>query len=404
MNDARNASGPARGPRGAITSADDLRGCALDRPDLAGAARADRRARARPGGAVGHHLPARVPAALGGPAACDHVPAQSARSARGGDHRREGRRRQGAAEGSGGPDRRPHGRRLASAGAGAGGGAEPARRLGAGVPPRGTAGGGLHFQARIGAGRRLQHPPARGAEAVARAHRRGSRGAFSRDGGHAARAAAGCTAFTGCLLALSGWTKPDALPKPDANCFSPGSANKGCKAGKRRSYRHLLEWLDGQAWYQEFALGQVQHAVLGPRADGAGARAPAPQPAGARRRSNSAPATSTSIAKRAGCDAARATSISDRRISACSNSCWRSRAGCSPAPSCSTPCGVRPQRSTSEPWMCMSGVYGRRCRRGASAIRSAPFAARATPSTRPSANQRETHDAWLWRHGVHWLS
>jgi two-component system phosphate regulon response regulator PhoB len=59
----------------------------------------------------------------------------------------------------------------------------------------------------------------------------------------------------------------------------------------------------------------------------------------------------------------------------------------------------RPRRSTSARSTSMSAACARRCRRGASAIRSARFAASVTPSTKPSANQRETRDAWLWRHG-----
>ena len=81
-------------------------------------------------------------------------------------------------------------------------------------------------------------------------------------------------------------------------------------------------------------------------------------------------ATSTSIAKCAGCDAARATSISVRRISACSNISWRGLAVYSLAPSYSTPSGVRPQKSTSEPSTSMSDAYEKRCRRGTSAIRT----------------------------------
>ena len=56
------------------------------------------------------------------------------------------------------------------------------------------------------------------------------------------------------------------------------------------------------------------------------------------------------------------------------------------APSCSTACGARRPRSTSAPSTCMSAACARRCRGGASAIRSALCAAPATPSTRPSAN------------------
>ena len=53
------------------TGADDLRGSALDRSDLARAPRPRSRADRPPAGPAGRHLPSRVPAALGGPAACD---------------------------------------------------------------------------------------------------------------------------------------------------------------------------------------------------------------------------------------------------------------------------------------------------------------------------------------------
>jgi two-component system phosphate regulon response regulator PhoB len=53
---------------------------------------------------------------------------------------------------------------------------------------------------------------------------------------------------------------------------------------------------------------------------------------------------------------------------------------------CSTERGARPQRSTSEPSTCMSVACAGRCRRRVNAIQSAPFAAPATLSTRPSAN------------------
>ena len=56
---------------------DGLRGRALDRPDLARAARSRRRAGAQPAGAAGRDVPPRIPAALDRPAAGDDAGAQS---------------------------------------------------------------------------------------------------------------------------------------------------------------------------------------------------------------------------------------------------------------------------------------------------------------------------------------
>ena len=67
--DARGAAPAARRPGAPAAGADGLRGCALDRPDLARAARPDRRAGPQPAGAADRHLPPRVPAALDRPAA-----------------------------------------------------------------------------------------------------------------------------------------------------------------------------------------------------------------------------------------------------------------------------------------------------------------------------------------------
>src|SRR5262249_17473384 len=70
---------------------------ALDRPDLARAARPHRRARPQPSGAADRDVPPRVPAALDWPAAGDHVGAQSPGPARPDRSGRAGRRHQGIA-------------------------------------------------------------------------------------------------------------------------------------------------------------------------------------------------------------------------------------------------------------------------------------------------------------------
>src|SRR5207244_2034376 len=56
---------------------DGFRGRALDRPDLARAARSHRRAGSQPAGAADRDVPPRIPAALGRPAASDNAGAQS---------------------------------------------------------------------------------------------------------------------------------------------------------------------------------------------------------------------------------------------------------------------------------------------------------------------------------------
>ena len=62
--DLRGAAPAARSLARAASGADALRGCALDRPQLARAARPPRRAGAAPAGAGAGHLPPRVSAAL----------------------------------------------------------------------------------------------------------------------------------------------------------------------------------------------------------------------------------------------------------------------------------------------------------------------------------------------------
>ena len=74
-----------------------FRGRALDRPDLARAARPHRRAGPQPAGAADRDVPPRVPAALDRPAAGDHAGAQSPGPARPDRFGRADRRRQGVA-------------------------------------------------------------------------------------------------------------------------------------------------------------------------------------------------------------------------------------------------------------------------------------------------------------------
>ena len=74
--------------------------------------------------------------------------------------------------------------------------------------------------------------------------------------------------------------------------------------------------------------------------------------------------------------------------SGCSNFCWRSRAGCSPGPNCSTAFGGRPPISTTARSMCMSVDCARSCQRDASAIRFGLCAASATRLMRPTARRR----------------
>jgi class 3 adenylate cyclase len=78
-------------------SSHGVRGRALDRPDLARAARSHRRARAQPAGAADRHVPPRVPATLDRPTAGDNASPQPPRPARSDHFGRADRRRQGIA-------------------------------------------------------------------------------------------------------------------------------------------------------------------------------------------------------------------------------------------------------------------------------------------------------------------
>ena len=108
--DLRGAAAPARGAVGPRPGADGLRGRALDRPELARAARPRGRARGPAAGPAAGHLPPRVRAALDRPAARDGAGARPPRPAggRGAGAADRGRRR--AARRAGGRDRRAHGR------------------------------------------------------------------------------------------------------------------------------------------------------------------------------------------------------------------------------------------------------------------------------------------------------
>ena len=74
-----------------------------------------------------------------------------------------------------------------------------------------------------------------------------------------------------------------------------------------------------------------------------------------------------------------------RPIFGCSNICSKGRGGCSRGRNCSILSGGGRSRSTNARSMCISDACARNCRRGESAIRSAPCAAPAMPSTRASA-------------------
>ena len=75
--DIGGAYGSARGPLGAAAGVGGVRGCPLDRPDLAGAARAFGGAPAAASGAAAHHREAGVRAALARSCACDDAPADA---------------------------------------------------------------------------------------------------------------------------------------------------------------------------------------------------------------------------------------------------------------------------------------------------------------------------------------
>ena len=131
-----------------------------------------------------------------------------------------------------------------------------------------------------------------------------------------------------------------------------------------------------------------RQAVLRAGTDGAGAGAASDAAGPSASPNASMPETSTWIGRRGAFGAARATSTSVRPSSGCSNTSWKSRAGCSRARNCSTASGGRRRRSTSARWTFTSGDCARRCRAGGNGIRSAPCAAPATPSTKPSANRK----------------
>ena len=96
--DAGGADPPARRSGAPAAGGDDLRGRALDRPDLARAARSHRRASPQPAGAADRDVPPGVPAALDRPAAGDDAGAQSLGPARAHGSGRANRRKQGAAQ------------------------------------------------------------------------------------------------------------------------------------------------------------------------------------------------------------------------------------------------------------------------------------------------------------------
>ena len=139
--DLRGAAAPARAAVGPRPGADDLRGRALDRPELARAARPRGRARGPAAGPAADHLPPRVRAALDRPAARDGPGARPPRSAGGRGARAAGRGRSCAARRAGGRDRRAHGRRAAVRRGADQGGARGRRGRGGRDPRREPAGG-----------------------------------------------------------------------------------------------------------------------------------------------------------------------------------------------------------------------------------------------------------------------